>query len=81
MITENLDHNKPHSKLEIVSPQTEMVPGITFKISSPMISKTHIDKIIHGLATIIQITKILNIFFFKIHIMRQPKTNQRMFSV
>ena len=42
-----------------------MVFGITFKISSATISKTHIDKIIQGLTKIIQLSKNLNILPFQ----------------
>ena len=79
--TGNSDHNKPHSKLGIVSLKTEMVPGITFKISSANLSKTHIDKFTQGLTKIIQISKVFNILLFKIQIMRQTKSNHRMFSI
>ena len=64
IITVVLDHNKLHSKVEIVSLKTEMVFGITFKISSATTTKTHIDKITQGLTKNIQISKIIKILFF-----------------
>ena len=81
IITSKLDHNKLHSKIEIVSLKTEMVFGITFNLSSATICTTHIDKITQSLTKFIPISKLLNILLFKIQIMGQAKTNHKMFYI